>query len=62
MGVEEAFGITLPIARARFAGRVGDGDEEGPMGIQVGRCHAKTWTGGTLQRQPAPNQMLGQSH
>lgn len=37
---EEAFGITKRMARARFAGRVGDGHEEGPMGIQVAKHHA----------------------
>ena len=34
--------VTLPIAPARFAARVGDGHEEGPMGIHVSSCHAKT--------------------
>ena len=38
---EAAFGITKRIARARFAGRVGDGHEEGPMGIRVAKQHAQ---------------------
>jgi len=38
--VEGKFGISDDIARLRFAGRVGDGLEEGPDSIRVGETHA----------------------